>query len=215
MDATILRKLDTFFTKFRHKHYKKGEILVRGDDSPTGVFYLREGFVKEYAISKKGEELIVNIFKPTVFFPMSWAINNTPNEYFYEATTDLDIWQAPRDEVVAFIKDNPDVLFDLMSRTYKGTDGMLTRMTYLMSGNAYARLIAEIIIYAKRFGKKEKGKIEINISEKDIAALSGMTRETVSREIKLLKDKGLVSFHSNTLTIHDLPLLEKELGGGV
>lgn len=223
MDKKIPEKLNKFFTRFKHQSYKQGEIVIRADDNPSGVFYLKEGIVKEYAISKKGEELVVNVFKPISFFPMSWAINNTPNEYFYEAMTDLDLYRAPKEEAIKFIKSNQDILYDLISRVYKGADGILTRMTYLMSGNAYARLIAELIIHAKRFGRhqtepplgeQETEKIELKISEKDLAGQSGMTRETVSREMKVLKNKGLVTFSRNTLTILDLKKLEEELSEG-
>lgn len=179
--------------------------MIRADDDPPGIFYLKKGYVREYAISKKGDELVVNIFKPFSFFSMSWAINNTPNMYFFEAVTDLGVWRVPKDKALEFIKANPDVLYDLLSRVYKGTDGILTRMTYLMAGNAYARLITELIIYARRFGNP------INISEKDLAASSGMTRETVSREIKKLKDKKLITFQKGKLLIKDISGLEEEL----
>lgn len=213
MDQDIQRKIDDFFTQCKHQSYKKGEILIRADDTPRGVFYLKEGQVKQYAISKKGDELVINVFKPISFFPMSWAINGTQNEYFFEAMTDLDVWRAPREEVISFIKEDPDVLFNLMSRVFRGMDGVLNRMTYLMSGEAYARLIAELLIYAKRFGK-DKNTVEIAISEKDLAAQSGMTRETVSREMKILKDKGLVVSDNRKLFIKDLEILEGELSDG-
>lgn len=215
MDSKIAKKVEAFFTQFKHQVYEKGEILVRADDDPAGVFYLKEGVVKKYAISKKGDELVVTIFKPLSFFPMSWAINSTPNQYFYEAMTDLDIWRAPQKEVIDFVKREPEVLFNLMSRVYKGMNGLLSRMTYLMAGNAYGRLIVELIIQAKRFGIKTENGIEVKISEKDLAAQSGMTRETVSREIKILKDKGLVTFSKNILVIKNLEKLEAELAGGV
>lgn len=214
MDNAILQKIDAYFTQFKHQAYKKGEILIRADDIPSGVFYLKEGHVREYAISKKGDELVINVFKPVAFFPMSWAINDTPNAYFYEAMTDVEVWRASKKDVVRFIKDNPDVLYDLMSRVYKGVDGILTRMTYLMSGNAYARLATELLIYAKRFGKGQNI-IEIDISEKDLAAQSGMTRETVSREIKILKDKNLVVHNKNKLIINNVQKLEEELTDGI
>lgn len=205
MDSTIAKKIDLFFTQFKRQTYKKGEILIRADDNPSGIFYLKEGYVKEYAISKKGDEIVVNVFKPIAFFPMSWAINDTPNTYYFEAVTNVELFRAPKEKVIDFIKNNPDVLYDLTSRVFKGTDGLLTRMTYLMSGNAYARLITELIIHAKRFGKAA------HISEKDLADQSGTTRETVSREIKKLKNKGLITFIQHTLVIKDLQKLEEEL----
>ncbi|MBP9718914.1 MAG: Crp/Fnr family transcriptional regulator [Candidatus Levybacteria bacterium] len=215
MNQIISEKIDIFFTQYKKYSYKKGEILIRAGDNPSGIFYFKKGYVKQYAISQRGEEVVVNVFKPIAFFPMSWAMNETPNEYFFEVITDIEVWKAPREEVIAFIKDNPDVLYDLMRRVYKGTDGILTRMTYLMAGNAYARLVTELIIQAKRFGKKDETTVMLQISEKDLAAQSGMTRETVSREIHTLKAKGLVIFEKNILTVVDIQKLEEELAGGV
>ena len=211
MDEQVRSKIDNFFKQFKHQIYKKGEILIRVDDDPDGVFYLTQGTVKEYAISRKGEELVINVFKPVSFFPMSWAINLTPNAYYYEAFEDAQIWKAPREKVVEFIKENPDVLFNLMSRVYKGTDGILMRMVYLMSGEAYTRVVTELLISAKRFGKPNGTEIQLNISEKDIANQAGMARETVSREIKILKDKGLVTLQKNVLVIKNIMNLESEL----
>ncbi len=213
MDIHVAKKVESFFTKFRSKTYKKGEILIRADEDPSGIFYLTKGQVKEYAISRKGDELVVNVFKPISFFPMSWAINETPNKYYFEAMTPLTVYHAPRLEAVEFIKKNPDVLFDLMSRVYKGTDGMLLRMTYLMSGNAYNRLITELLIYARRFGNN-KNSVDVQISETELATQSGMTRETVSREMKALKEKNLVVLRENTFVIRDVQKLEMELGEG-
>ena len=214
MDEEIAKKIEKFFTQFKHLKYKKGEILVRADDEPSGIFYLVSGNVRKYAISQKGDELVVNIFKPISFFPMSWAINDEKNEYFYDALTAVEIYRAPKEKTLEFIKNNPDVLYDLMSRVYKGTDGLMRKMTYLMAGNAYARLLTEIIIHAKRFGEKSENntsRVELRVSEKELASQAGMTRETVSREMKELKDKGLVTFNKNLLIIKSIKALEEEI----
>lgn len=214
MDEEVRKKVERFFLAHKHQEYKKGELLIRADDDPRGIFYLRSGNVKQYAISRNGEELVINIFKPVAFFPMSWAINQTPNVYFYEAMTAVEVYRVTREEVIAFIKANPDVLYDLISRVYRGVDGLLTRMTYLMSGGAYARLLTELLIYARRFAKGENS-VEITISEKDLAAQTGMTRETVSREIKQLKDKGIITLKRAKITITDVQRLEDDLAESV
>ena len=211
MNRSVVSKLDKFFGSYKRLNYKKGEILVRVDDDPLGIFYLKKGKVKQYAISKNGEEVILNIFQPPAFFPLSWALNDTPNEFYYEAMTDIDAWRAPKEEVLKFLKNDTEVMYDLLCRIYRGIDGIFMRMIYFMSGTAYNRLVAEIIIQAKRFGIKVNGAIEIIISEKELAAETGMTRETVSREIKILKDKGYVSFNKKKLTILNLQGLEKQL----
>jgi CRP-like cAMP-binding protein len=211
-ETEVNKKLESFFFYFIKQQYKKGEILIQANKEPSGVFYIQEGVVRQYVISKKGEELVVNLFKQVSFFPMGWAFNQTRNDYYYEAITNVTSFKAPRQKVVAFLKENPDVLYDLISRVYKGLDGLFSRMTYMMSGGAYERVIAEIIIQAKRFGKyKSAVLIELHVSEKELATQAGMTRETVSREMKILKEKGLVTFSKNILQVHDLLRLEQEL----
>jgi CRP/FNR family transcriptional regulator len=211
MDSTIQKELDTFFFQFTHKKYTKGEILIRADENPSGVLYLTKGHVKVYCISEKGDEIILNSFQPISFFPMSWAINDVPNSYFYEALDEVSLYQAPKNEVLTFLKKNPDVLFDLLRRVFIGVDGILMRMTYLMGGTAYTRLITEIIIAAKRFGTQDDHGTVVNISEKDLALQTGLTRETVSREMGVLKKKGLVSFNKKVLKVFDMKKLSAEL----
>lgn len=213
MDKDVSKKVEDFFTQFKKQTFRKGEILIRVDDDPAGIYYLTEGIVKKYAISNKGEELTVNIFKPFAFFPMSWAVNLSPNTFFYEAATAVTVWRAPREEVVKFVKENPDVLYDLLQRVYRGTDGMTQRLFYLMAGSAYTRLLIELIIHIKRFGTKDEktGTISVTISEKDLAAQAGMTRETVSREMKKLKNRELLTFANGKLTVANIEVLEAEL----
>src|SRR5664279_1714395 len=143
MDEGIENKLKAFFTQFKRQEYKKGEILVRADDDPAGIFYLTQGNVKMYIITAKGDEIVLNIFKPISFFPMSWAVNNTKNTYYYEAMTEVSFWKVPKENVKSFLDANPDVIYDLLQRVYRGVDGLLSRMSYLMSGNAHTRLITE------------------------------------------------------------------------
>ena len=58
MDEIIVKKIEAFFIQYKYQVYKKGEILIRADDNPQGIFYLKEGHVKKYAISKKGDEFV-------------------------------------------------------------------------------------------------------------------------------------------------------------
>jgi len=215
MDDKIVKKIEAFFTPYKKIEYKKGEMLIRGGDVPQFIWYLTKGYVKKYAISKKGDEVVVNIFKPISFFPMSHAVNDAENNYYYEALTDVIASKAPKEDVKQFIQNSTDVLYDLLQRVYRGTDGMENRMTFLMGGSAYERVITEILIYLKRFSdlgtKQPDHSISMRISEKDLAASSGMTRETVSREMRVLKEKKLISFEKNQLLVFSIKQLEKEL----
>jgi CRP/FNR family cyclic AMP-dependent transcriptional regulator len=207
MDATIAKKITGFFSAYPARHYPKGQILIHAHDNPTHVFQLLEGRVKQYDISHRGDEVLLNIFKPPAFFPMSYAINKTPNVYFYEAETDIDAHLAPTDDVVGFLKANADVLYDLLGRVYRGTDGLIGRLAHLMAGSARSRLLYELLIECRRFGSPSEQGIAIALTESDLGAHAGLARETVSRELRKLKDEGLIAITKNHITVSDIDRL--------
>src|SRR5579859_5229180 len=114
MESSIETKISTFFTKYKKQTYKKNDILIRAEDDPSGIFYLQEGIVRQYYISKNGAEITLNMFKTHAFFPMSWAISHIPNNYFFEAMNDCIAYKAPSQEVLLFLKKEPTVMMDLL-----------------------------------------------------------------------------------------------------
>ena len=214
MDKEVHKQLETFFSHYKPQTYRKGEIIIRADEEPAGIYYLTKGTVKMYLILEKGDEVVLTIFKPYSFFPMFCALNDIKNNYYFEAMTEVVLQKAPRQKVMTFLHKQPEVMWDLLARLYRGMDGILTRMAYLMSGNARTRLITELLITAKRFGKQKAEGIALAISEKDLGAQTGLTRETVSREIKVLKQEGLVTFTKNVLLLTDIKALEEVLHPG-
>ena len=213
MDSDVSKKLDKFFQQHKCKKYKRREILIQTADEPAGLFYLTEGIVRQYAITANGEELTINVFKPQALFPMAWVVNDSISPHFFEAMTPVTVWIAPKKDVLEFLKQEPDILLDLVKRIYRGLDGYFMRMEHLMLGSAQARLVAELLIYARRFGEQLENTVKVNfkLTERDLAAQSGIARETVSREIQKLKQKRLINFEKNTLIINDLSKLEEEL----
>lgn len=213
MPPRIARKVERFFNAYPLKSYDKGQFLVLADEDPKHIFYLLKGQVREYDISHRGDEVVVNVFKPPAFFPMSWAINKTPNRYFFEAATSVTVRLADPDQAVEFLKANPDVMFDLLSRLCIGTDGLLRRTAHLMGGSAKSRLLFELITECRRFGERRSdGSYLITMNESEIGARAGLSRETVSREIRELKKLNLIAVSRRGILLTDINALEKKLG---
>lgn len=216
MAPDIAAKVHAGFTKYPRRQYPKGQILVFADESPEHIFYITKGRVRKYDVSYRGDEVIINVFQPPAFFPMSWALNRTPNKYFYKTETDVELHVVPADEARTFLEQNPDVTLDLLSRLYRGLEGMYGRLVHLMSGTAKSRLLYELIIECRRFGEQQpNGSYVLKANELDFAARSGLSRETVSREMAKLKEAGQLTVAKNVITVHKLALLERSLGSGV
>lgn len=162
---------------------------------------------------KDKELLTLNIYKPYSLFPMSPLLNNKQDKYAYTTLTEVQGYFAPKKALREFIKKNPDVLFDLLKRIYRGLDGFFARLESLLLGDAYLRLLTHLVIYSKRFGENHEKKPAFNwhITHHQLASQTGLARETVTREIKKLQDKGLIGYKGKKLVIHNPADLEKEL----
>lgn len=210
------KEFELFYSQFKPRSYKKGEMLIRSDDDPQGIFCLTKGYVRQFSISRAGIELTLRILRPISYFPMVWAVNGTPNIYNFEALTDIEVGRAPRDEVVTFIKDKPKIIFELMSELLEDYDETLTRVEHLVFSDAYRRVISVILYIAKHFGTNDSKQTMIGnrFTHNDIATLVGVARETASSEMEKLVKKGLVKYSDHLIVINSIKNLELELISG-
>ena len=213
-EAAIRAQVHEAFSRYPKRSYDKGQILVFSGEEPEHIFYMLNGKVREYGITYRGDEVVVNVFKPPAFFPMSWALNRTPNNYFYRTEEPTELHVVPAEAAVAFLQANPEVTLDLLSRVYRGVDGLLGKTVQLMSGTAKSRLAHEVLIECQRFGVKQTdGSLRLEATESDFAARSGLARETVSREMQKLKAEGCVDVTAEGVSVTDTARLEAIIQG--
>lgn len=165
------------------------------------------------AVLENGRELTVNIFKPGSYFPMIWAITNIANIYYYQTATAVELQRAPRDLLLEFIGKNPDALFDLTKRILIGISGLLVNIQHQLSGDSYHRVVAALVLAAKRFGKENGRKeiiIKLPLTHEEIANLAGLTRETVSIAMEQLRKDKLIAQKNKFIVIKDVKRLGKE-----
>lgn len=207
MNDDIQSKVDEFFSTYRVVKYPKNQILLFPGDTIDKVFYLVSGRVCQYDISYRGDDVIVNTFKPPAFFPMAMVLDEFPSNFFYRSESDVEIRVAPASDVIAFLARNPEATLDLLKRVYIGAEALLKKMVLLMSGTARRRLIYELLTEYRRFGAYAKETGHLYLSEVSLAARSGLSRETVNRELKHLKDHGLIEIKKNKIILRDVDQL--------
>lgn len=184
-------KINDFFKQYRHKTFQKGELVVFAHNTLPLVSLLVRGRVAEYDISDAGNKVILTMYKPGAFFPIINAFTRKPNKYFFEALEEVEVYQAPADDVISFLRREPDVLFNLLQRLSSGLDGLLGRVSLLMAGTAQSRVLFELLITAERFGARQPdGWYKVDLTELQLAEQTGLARETVSRALHKCAKEG-------------------------
>ena len=212
MDGKIRKKMDSFFLKFPQLKLQKGETIIEGDRDLSKAFYLKNGYVRAYTFSPQGVEITLHVFAPGSYFPMMDTLAEIENRYYYDALTPVELYSAPKEKVLKFLKQEPEVVLDLARRLLLGLDKLLMRLEYLAYGSAHARVTSSLLFLARHFSKEknQEAQIQYLFTHKDIASFAGISRETASREVEKLVKKGLISYKKHLIKIKDINLLKKQ-----
>lgn len=215
MSEEITQQVDEFFSSYKEVVYPKGQLLLLPGDLTDKVYYLESGRVSVYDISYRGSEIILFTFIANSYFPMSSVINNIASRFFYRTDTEATLRIAPIKEFNQFIRSNSEMSYHLLSRAYTRFEYILERTLHLITGTARDRLIFELIVEYQTYGVGDDTSGYIEASESSIASKAGLSRETVSREMRHLKDAGLVQIKDHKIYIIDVPALNAALSSSV
>jgi CRP-like cAMP-binding protein len=205
--------LRIFFDDYPTTTYKKGSLILSSDEEPDGMYYLKSGYVRQYAKKADGSILYLHMYRPGSCFPLMWLFNDTKNRYNYEAMTEVVLRKAPSVKVKAFIGIHPEITEYFMSKILLGLDGILARMESLVLDSAYTKTVLLFWYFGKTFGVKEGNTVKINVpmSHREIALWIGTARETASVVTEQLKRKGIINYRGKQYEISDVAMLDKEV----
>lgn len=194
--------------------FRKGDYIIRPGDPPHGIFYIYEGLVKAYDITKYNEENLLIIRKEDEIFPLIWAITGQERQVIYQTLAPTITWQISRKVFLEFIQSKPEALAPLLDMTIEMYRLHSERILNLEYRTVRERIISFLITMSRRFGTKTDDGllIEVPLRHQDIASSVNATRETTSRELSALERKGLLKNKQSLITLLDIEALRKHLG---
>jgi len=205
--------VDLFRTRGLKQTFRKGDFVIRPGDAPSGVFYIYQGLVKAYDITKYNEENLLIIRKEHEVFPLIWAITGQERHVIYQALAPTVTWQLSRQDFVDFIGKKPEALAPIVDMTIEMYRLHSERILNLEYRTVRERIISFLLTMGQRFGKQtaEGLLIDVPLRHQDIASSVNATRETTSRELSALERKGLLKNKQSLILLYDVKALRKYL----
>lgn len=216
MSLDLAATHDQFFSQYPKRTYAKGQMLISPARSPKHMYYAVSGKIRKYDVSYRGDEIIVHIFKAPGFFPLSLIQNSSPNKFYYKAEEACELHAIPVADAVAYLHDNPDLMLEYLGLTVKAMDDVFMRLARLMSGTAKSRLAYELAMESRKSGKKmDKGRLVLDVRESDLVKRTGLSTETVHRELHKLQEQQFITVGSSAIVVTDISGLEQLYGAEV
>ena len=204
--------VEFFVNEGKKQKFAKNEYIIFSGESPPGVFYIQQGIVKAYSITKYKEENLLIIRKESEIFPLIWALTGKERSVIYQSLSDTITYKIPRDRFLEYLNNNPRLLSPVLDMAIEMYRLHSERILNLEYRSVRERLVSFLLTTAERFSidETENSKIiNVALRHQDIASSINATREKTSREISNLEKKGLIVKNGPYFTLLDVQSLKK------
>ena len=195
-----------FLKQFRIKRFKKGEIILCQGEVPECGYAMKSGIVKTYNLTVQGEEKPIGFdVPPYEIFPISWVFSKVEHvQYYYEAFTDCEVYCVPPLDYLRYLMADPARLLEAMDNLVTRYMGLQMRINALEQSKAPSKVVNTLHFLCLRFGdevKKDTVRIQLPLTQQDLANLIGLTRETTGIELKKLHKAGVLTYKKQNYLI--------------
>ncbi len=194
----------------RRVNLRKGEILFRQGDEGVSLYLILQGRIR-ISLSRQMDVVTLAILGQGEFLGEMALLDGLPRSADATALEDSYLYALNRKDFLSFLVNNEKavhaVLASLSIRLRK-TDTLLAEMCFL---NLSVRLVQKLVEFAQQQPSDEKNPNEctLKVSQQELGNILGVSRESINKELKRLREKGLVSTARNSIHIHNLASLKK------
>lgn len=190
---------------------KRGrQIFFQGD--PGGhVYCLRSGRVKISRLSPEGKELILDIIVPGEIFGEILGGDEAAQDTMAEALEDALLCVVPRKMFEQLLRVHHDMAFRLTKLIGIRLKRIESRIEDLVFKDVQGRLATVLLQLARDHGTKDSRGILLRprITQQQLAALIGASREVVNQTLGDFRRQGLIAFEGRRIIVSDQSALAK------
>jgi len=195
--------------------YRKGEIIFKEGDRPTGLISLSEGKVKVFKEGIGGREQIVRMAKPISFIGYRALFAEENHTAIAVAIEDSVVCIIDKDIIYKLLRANSELCLSII-KSFATELGFSNNRTVTLTQKHIRGRLAESLIFLKdTYGfEEDQQTIKIFLSREDIANLSNMTTSNAIRTLSVFAQEGVIAIDGRKIKILNLPKLDRisELG---
>ena len=193
LSPTELERLRTAMVTTR---FSAGESIIHEGEPATALFNLVSGSVKLYKLLSDGRRQITGFLVPSDFLGIALNKNYA---YTAEAIEDVHLCRFDRLKFGALLPELPNLEHRLLEAACTELAAAQDQMVLLGRRTALERLASFLLQWHRRTTVHHKpGHVVLPMSRSDIADYLGLTIETVSRCLTLLKKAKVVQLVSRS-----------------
>jgi CRP/FNR family transcriptional regulator, cyclic AMP receptor protein len=195
----------------RRASYGAGVTLFHQGDEAGAVIVLLSGRAKVASLTSTGREVIVAVRGPGDLVGEMAAIDREPRAATVTTLEPVDVLLVPGSAFGAFLERHPRVALVLLRMVAGRLRYADAQQADFATNDVVGRVAHRLVELSERFGTADETRIEIELplSQEELAAWTGASREAVSKALQLLRSLRIVETGRRHVTVLDLEALRR------
>ncbi len=196
------------------RNYLKNSMIILEEEYGDLVFVVKTGTIKITRVNDEGKEVILALLGPGEMFGELAILDGEARSANALAQENCELLAINREDFLDILKNHFSVSYNVMCELAKRLRKSDQQIEALSLSDAEHRIGVSLLNLAEDMGVIRKGKVTIqNLPfQQDIANMAGTSRETVSRVLKILENKNMISKEGHTLIIPDYVFFKQIFG---
>ena len=204
------RKMAKLDDNHQVAEYKKDEFIYFPDNPSDTIYLIANGRVKIGSYSENGKEIVKAILSQgEIFGELALAGEEKRGDFAQAADNETMICPMNINDLQDLMENNAPLslkIFKLMGLRIKKLERQVESLVFK---DARTRIIEFLKDMAEERGQKVgfETMVKNSLTHKDIASLTGTSRQTVTTILNELKDQNLINFNRRQILIRDMAKL--------
>ena len=196
---------------FRDYHYLAGDIIYFTGDKSTQLCVIAAGSVKLVKHSFEGQDVLIDILKQGEFFGTLETLGESVYQETAESQTNSCILKINSEQFRNILQSYPLTALNVVDVISERLKSAYEMMKQLSTQPVEQRIAFTLLKLANKVGEqKDVGiLIQLPISRRDLAGMTGTTTETASRIMSQLQKQGIINTGRQWVSITDFKKLKK------
>jgi CRP-like cAMP-binding protein len=170
-------------------HYNRGDLILIEGETEGALYYVCSGLIKVFKASPEGKEQVLRLIGPGYTFNDVPALDGGPNPASAAAVEPASVYVIRRSGLRKLITTRPEVAEAVVLTLAKTLRHLVALVEDLSLRHVTAR-VAKILL-AQEISAQQSQQVH-RLTQTEMAALVGSTREVVGRALKELETAGAI-----------------------
>jgi CRP/FNR family cyclic AMP-dependent transcriptional regulator len=195
----------------RRRRYLPGEVLFHQGDKSRDVLIIRSGHVRVFNVGADARTVLIAVRLPGDIVGELAPLDDSPRMATLQALDTVDVLILPGSRFTRLCQTTPRLAWILLGIVAgRLRDGGLQGVAF-GGGSSTFRVATMLIDLAVRHGRTSGVDItlELPATQAELASTVGLSRETLARVLRELREHGVISTARGQVTIHRMAELKR------